>query len=274
VQRGDVLIRLDDRTEQAQLKSAEATRKLADSGLQRSVRLTRANANSASDSDVAEAELARAAAMADQLRVMIDKKIMRAPFNARVGLFDLHVGQYLVEGSEITTLEGVADYFNIDFAMPSHVADAIAIGDNVELRVGDAKQPLTAAIVAVDASADAISRSVTARAMLRNPPPMLQPNDSVHVTVFYGPPIPVRLIPATAVRRGPSGTVVYVASELDGAIRAHARNVVVAGSDDLNVRVFEGIEAGDRVVADGSFKVHEGALLADVQKSVQAEPIP
>ncbi|GAA4461941.1 efflux RND transporter periplasmic adaptor subunit [Novipirellula rosea] len=264
VEKDAVLIQLDDRSEQAQLKSAEASRKLADSALQRARRLNRANANSESELDVAEAELTRAEAMIDELRVRIDKKTLRAPFKARVGLFDLHLGEYLVAGTEITTLEGIADYLKVDFAMPSHVADAVTIGDQVQLRVGTAGLPLTATIVALDASANAISRSVTARARLDNPPAILQPNDSVQVTVPYGPAITARLIPATAVRRGPSGTLVYVVSERDGQLRAESRDVIVAGSEDPNVRIISGVEDGERVVADGSFKVYDGALLSDV----------
>lgn len=265
VDKDAVLIELDTRSEQALLKSAEASRKLADSALQRSQRLKLANANSASELDIAEAELTRAEAQIDELRVRIDKKTLRAPFDANVGLFDLHVGQYLVEGTEITTLEGIDDYLNVDFAMPSHVADAVAIGDQVMLHVGAAGVRLSATIVAVDAAANALSRSVTARARLENPPAILQPNDSVRVTVPYGPPIAARLIPATAIRRGPSGTLAFVVVEREGQLRVESRDVVVAGNQDPNVRVVAGIDQGERVVADGSFKVFDGALVTDAE---------
>ncbi len=273
VEQDAVLIQLDTRSEQAQLKSAEATRKLADSALQRSLRLNRANANSESELDIAEAELTRAEALIEELRVRIDKKNLRAPFRAHVGLFDLHVGQYLNEGTEITVLEGIADYLNVDFAMPSHVADAMTIGDDVALRIGAAGIQSTATIVAVDASANALSRSVTARARLDNPPAILQPNDSVRVTVPYGPAIPARLIPATAVRRGPSGTIVFVVTERDGQRRAESRDVVVAGSEDPNVRVISGVDAGEIVVADGSFKIFDGALVGDVTAATDLSQI-
>ncbi|QDV55978.1 efflux RND transporter periplasmic adaptor subunit [Rosistilla oblonga] len=267
VQRGEVLLRLDIRTEEAMLKSLEASRKLAESTVQRSRQLNRINAGSESELDIAEAELSRAEAGIEELRVRIDKKTLRAPFDARVGLFDLHVGQYLVEGNQVTTLEGIADYFFIDFSMPSHVADAIEIGDDVFLQIGADKLQATATIVAVDASANPISRSVTARARLSNPPPKLQPNDSVHVTVMYGQPIPVRQIPATAVRRGPSGSVVFVATETESGLRAQSRNVVVVPGGSAVARVIDGILAGESIVADGSFKVYEGALLADARST-------
>ncbi|MFG0262807.1 MAG: efflux RND transporter periplasmic adaptor subunit [Novipirellula sp. JB048] len=264
VEREALLVQLDVRREQAQLKSAEASRRLAESALQRALRLNRANANSESELDLAQAELTRAEALVEELRVTIDKKSLRAPFAARAGLFDLHVGEYLAAGTEITVLEGIADYVNIDFAMPSHVADAVTIGDEVELQMGAAGLRATAQIVAVDASANAISRSVTARARLDHPPEILQPKDSVRVTVFYGSTIAARLIPTTAIRRGPTGTLVFVVTERDNQHRVESRDVVVAGNAGSQVRVISGIDEGEVVVADGSFKVYEGALVADV----------
>ncbi|QDS87812.1 Efflux pump periplasmic linker BepF [Rosistilla ulvae] len=268
VEKGDVLLRLDIRTEEAMLKSLEASRKLAQSTVERSRQLNRINAGSESELDVAEAELSRADAGIEELKVRIDKKTLRAPFRANVGLFDLHVGQYLVEGTEITILEGISDYLNIDFSMPAHVADAISIGDEVSLRVRSAQEHATATIVALDASANPVSRSLTARARLLNPPAKLQPNDSVHVTVMYGDPIPARLIPASAVRRGPSGSLVFVAGETDSGLRAQSRNVVVLSGGSAVARVIDGIEAGEAIVADGSFKVYEGALLSDKQADI------
>ena len=47
-------------------------------------------------------------------------------------------------------------------------------------------------------------------------------------------------------------------------MRAQSRDVDVAGSEDPNVRIISGVEDGEQVVADGSFKVHEGDLVADV----------
>lgn len=271
VRKGDVLVQLDDRTERAQLQSAEATRELAKSELARTQRLSRANAGSESDLDVAQAEVIRAGAAVDELKVLIDRKQLKAPFDAKVGLFDLHVGQYLVEGSRITTLEGIANFFHVDFSMPAHVADAVAIGDRVDVQVDEGSPVESAAIIAIDSAADPISRSVMARAVLRDPPPRLQPNDSVRVTVYYGNSMDASVIPATAVRRSPTGTVVYVADQVDGVMRAQSRDVVVAGGSGAMTRIFSGVTDGELVVADGSFKVFDGTMVADVNAMPPAE---
>ena len=43
-------------------------------------------------------------------------------FRARVGLADVHPGQYLNEGVELTTLQGVSQEVHVDFAVAQSVA--------------------------------------------------------------------------------------------------------------------------------------------------------
>ncbi|MEM9589524.1 MAG: efflux RND transporter periplasmic adaptor subunit, partial [Planctomycetota bacterium] len=272
VKAGDLLVQLDDRTERAELKAAEATVVLAEATLLRARKLKRADANSDRELDIAQADAARAQAEVDRLRSIIDRKKIVSKFDARVGLFELHPGQYLVEGTDIVALEGLANYVNIDFAMPAHVADAVSLGQSVTLRTGEQTPPLSADIVAMDSRADPSSRSLKARAKLIDPPASIVAGDSMRVTIRYGGAIDALSIPSTAIRRTPAGTMVYVAREEpsgDGppAWRAEPRTVQIAGGDGTQSRVVSGLRAGDRVVSDGSFKVIEGSLLSLTQES-------
>lgn len=273
VKAGDVLVELDDRVEQAHLKSAKANLRLSKAVLDRVQQLNRVNANTEQELDAARAEADVAAAAIDRLQTMIDRKKITAMFDARVGLFDLDVGQYLAEGTEIATLEGVADFMNVDFALPAHVADSVVVGDFVDLRVNDTSPKLTAKIVAMDSRADPVSRALRTRARLDDPPPTLLPGDAVRVSVKFGPELDAVEIPTTAIRRGPTGTSVYLAVEQDSSdssggpqLRAQARTVKVAGGGGESSRVMAGLDPGDQVVAIGSFKVHEGSLLSVAQE--------
>lgn len=273
VRAGQLLVQLDDRTERAQLKAATASLKLALASLERSKQLSRANASTDQELDVAQAEAVRAEAEIERLKTLIDRKRIVARFDARVGLFQLNVGQYLVEGTEIATLEGIADYLHVDFAMPAHVADGIGVGESVTVQATADATATPAEIIAIDASSNPITRSLLTRAKVVNPPATLMPGDSLRVTIQYGDAVPALLVPATAIRRGPSGTLVYIAKQTSmtdegatgnaGELRAIAKSVQIAGGGGTFTRVIGGISATDLVVADGSFKVTEGALLAD-----------
>ena len=275
VKAGDVLIEFDDRTEQANLKIARATLKLAEAALERSRRLSQANANSQQEYEVAEAEAARAQAECERLEAIVERKKIIAPFDAQVGLFELHPGQYLVEGTQITTLEGIADFMYVDFAMPAHVSDWVRIGDSVAMEADGNSSSIIAEIVALDSRADAASRSLMARAKVTNFPESLRPGDSARVTIQYGPKLPVIEIPATAVRRGPTGTMVYVAEQVQGedgappAMRAKLKPVVVAGGSGEMNYVAGGLSAGEKIVTDGSFKVMDGSLLSSSESTPQ-----
>ena len=264
VKKGDVLVVMDTRAETASLVAAEATLRQAEATLSRSKELKERNASSGEELDAAIANAARAAAEVQRLKVIIERKTLTSPFDARVGLFQLHAGEYLDVGTEIVGLEGIDEYLEVDFSVPSHVADRISTGDQVNMRVESVGESWSAAITAMDASADRQTRLMLFRAQVYSPPPTLVPGDSVLVTVPFGSPASVAIVPAAAVRRGPSGDIVFVAvkDEQSGSLRASARVVKIGGSDGSNTRVLAGVSEGEQIVADGSFKVFEGSLLS------------
>jgi membrane fusion protein (multidrug efflux system) len=270
VKNGQILVQLDVRTENAELKSAKAALKLASSEFERARKMSSSNAISPQELEAAAVNMTRMEAEVDRLTVLIDRKTLRAPFDARVGLFQLHRGQFLDAGTDITSLEGIADYVDVDFAVPQHIAESLNVGEPVTLTTGINKIG-TANIIALDSRADALSRSLAARARFSNPADSLRPNDSVRVIVEYGPPITAVAIPTTAIRRGPTGTSVFLVAEEREQLRARHRNVVLIGSGTGSMSwVASGLAPGETVVAEGSFKLRDGALLVSVLPKDQA----
>ena len=260
VNAGQVLVVLDHEVEDAMLASAKAHQQMARSMLDRTRRVALENASSANEIDQAVADMAQSDADVARLSAIIEKKTLTAPFQAKVGLVDTHIGQYLSEGTEIATLQGVDDYVNVDFMMPQSVADAVEIGQDVGLLLQP--QNLSAELYALDAIADRSTRNLMGRAKLNNPPGFLQPNDAVKVRVEYGPEQMAIAVPAEAVRRSPSGAFIYVAEkDQTGSLRAQIRRVIPGQSIDGAVVIQGEVNEGDAVVVDGSFKLREGVLV-------------
>lgn len=272
VREGQVLVQLDVRSEEAELASAVAAHDLAKAELIRLQTMANSspNAISALELDRGIANEIQTGAERRRLTVMIDRKTIRAPFDARVGLHQLNIGQYLDVGTQIVSLEGTDPYFEIDFSVPKHIAETLKIGDLVRLNLGTTNggltpQVLDVPVVALDGRADAISRTMLVRARIENPPATMRPNDSVRVVVEYGDVISAIAVPATAVRSAPTGRSLFVVVERDGALRAELRNVSVVGTGDgTRAWISSGLSGGEQVVAEGSFKVRDGALLAPV----------
>jgi membrane fusion protein, multidrug efflux system len=270
VQPGAVLVALDVSVEQADLQAQQAQLALARTALQRLERLREHNATTDVEVDRARAERDVTLAQIARTQAVIARKTIRVPFRARVGLADVHPGQYLNEGTVLTTLQSVDDAVHVDFALPQAVAAGLKPGDRVEVQAGAGAPALSAKVEAVDARVDVATRNSMVRARLEAPGrkagaevALPAPGSSVRVSVGVGAPSRVVAIPASALRKGPSGDHAFVLAPDDkNALRAQLRPVRVAGMNGDEVLVSQGIEAGEQVATSGSFKLRDAALVA------------
>jgi len=262
VDSGAVLVALDISVEQAELKAQEAQAALAQTSLARLERLRRPGAVSAEEVDRAIAERDIAQAQIARTQAVIAKKTIRAPFRARVGIADVHPGQYLNEGTQLTTLQGIDGAAHVDFTVAQQVAAGLRAGEQIEVVSTADSTPLSARIVAVDARVDPTTRTATVRATIsgvRAP----APGSSVRVLVPTSVSAEAIVIPVSALRRGPGGDHVFViAPDSSGRTRAHLRTVRSGPMLGDEIVILEGLQAGDEVAASGSFKLRDGALVA------------
>lgn len=260
VEAGAVLVALDVSVEEAELAAQAAQAALAQTTVDRLEDLRQHDATSAEEVDQARAELDVALAQIARTRAIIARKTIRAPFRARVGLADVHPGQYLNEGTQLTTLQGVADGSYVDFAVAQQVAAALRPGQPIEVYAGGAT-PVLAHITAVDARVDEITRTAQVRATITGGAAPA-PGASVRVLVPIAPPSTEVVVPASALRRGPGGDHVFVlVTDAAGAMRAQVRPVQAGALIGDEVVILHGLQAGEIVAASGSFKLRPDALV-------------
>ena len=264
VEAGQVLVELDTRSESAELRSAEADIELARLTASRSEHLVERSAGTQAGVDRARAELAQAEARRDVIAATIARKVLRAPFRGRIGLRDVHPGQYLAEGTEITTLESVADSVYVDFRLPQEIAAQLAPGAPVRLSGGALRNEAEASVRAIDARADEASRTVRVRAEASGLGDEAKPGAFVDVTVASTSPRQVLVVPVAAVRRATHGDHVFViaaAADDPQELRAEQRFVKTGPVVGTEVVILDGLAAGDRVATEGSFKLRQGSLV-------------
>jgi len=258
VEAGTVLVALDVSVEAAELQAQEAEATLAQTTLERLERLRQHQATSQEEVDQARAQLDVARAQIARTRAIIAKKTIRAPFRARVGLADVHTGQYLNEGVQLTTLQGVSDAAHVDFAVAQSVAASLRAGMTVEVLTDDDAIPHAARRVAVDARVDPTTRNATVRARLVATSHAPAPGASVKVKVPVGALGTAVAIPVSALRKGPGGDHVWVVvTDSTGARRVHERAVRTGPVWGDTVLILDGISLGEQVAASGSFKLRE-----------------
>lgn len=272
VEQGALLVELDVAVEQAELHALEAEARLAASLLGRVERAQQSQGASAADVDRARAEQDKAVANVQRITSLIERKRIRAPFRARVGMVDLHPGQYLDAGATITTLQGVDDAVHVDFSVTQDAAAGLAIGALVEVQVAGHEAPVQAPIVAIDARVEVATRNTALRARLQGITPLPRPGSSVRVRVPVAAAREVAAVPVSALRRGPSGDHVFVLeTAADGSLRARQRRVAAGATLGDEVLIVEGIAPGEKVAAAGSFKLREGALVFEAKGAAKPQ---
>jgi membrane fusion protein (multidrug efflux system) len=255
---GTVLVTLDASVEQAELRALDAQARLAQTMALRREQLLKAGATTQDEVDQVHAQREVAEAQSGRLRALIAKKTIRAPFRARVGLSDVHPGQYLNEGAALTTLQGISDEVHVDFSVAQSVAAGIQLGSSVEVRTSQGQTSM-AKVVAIDARVDPDTRSAKVRARLEGGANAPAPGASVRVILGVGESSQAVVVPVSALRKGPDGDHVWVvATDASGVERAHERKVGSGPVLGETVIVRTGLEPGERLAASGSFKLREG----------------
>ncbi len=263
VDAGTVLVALDVSVEEAELKAQEAQAALAETLLSRMERAVQNRATSQMELDRARAERDVAQAQIARAKAVIARKTIRAPFRARVGLADLHPGQYLEAGTLLTTLQGIDSAAFVDFTVPQQVGQALQEGQDVEIISSKDFPELTARVSAIDARTDALTRNTSVRVTIENSPAVPPPGASVRVRVPVGEEIQAVVVPVSALRKGPGGDHVFVVGPAqEGKTRAQARLVQTGPMLGDEVLILSGLTAGEQVAASGSFKLREGVQVA------------
>src|SRR5690606_936371 len=275
VEAGTVLVALDVSVEEAELRALKARAELAQTTLERTQRMAARQAVSAIELDNARAERDVALAEIARLEAVIARKTIRAPFRARVGIADVHPGQFLEAGTLLTTLQGVDDEANVDFTVPQDIAGTLRPGGQVEVVVGeDEALVVPAQIVAVDARVDPVTRNAAVRARIRDALDQLAPGSSVRVRVGVGQEQHAMIVPVTALRKGPDGDHVFELAEVDGQVRAQVRRAAAGPSTGDSGSILSGLESGERIAASGSLQGRHGDhvfVLAEVDGQGRAQ---
>jgi membrane fusion protein, multidrug efflux system len=279
---GAPLVQLDVSTETAQLRAAESVADLAKLNLTRARELRQQGTNSTSDLDAADAQAKQAAAAADNLRAVIAKKTIRAPFAGRLGLRLVNLGQILKDGEAIVTLQTL-DPIYANFSLPQQFLSSLAVGAAIRVTSDAAPgQTFEGKITAIAPEVDSATRNVRLQATLANSAEKLRAGMFASVAVVLPASEKKSLvIPSTAILNAPYGDSVFVISETknakSGAMEKTLRQQFIrvgAARGDF-VTVVSGLKLGDQVVTTGIFKLRPGmTVIIDNTLAPKAELAP
>jgi membrane fusion protein (multidrug efflux system) len=275
VHKGELLVKLDTSTEEAQLEAAEAQAQLAKTNLGRATTLRQSGANSPSDLDTAESSAHETSANAGVLRATIAKKSIRAPFDGRIGIKQVELGQVLAAGATIATLQSV-DPIYADFWLPQQSIADLKTDQPVRLHLDDVfpKEAWSGTVTTISPEVDANTRNVQVRATFANPDGKLRPGMFADVEIVSDATRQALVVPETAVIYAPYGDAVFTIEEKDKALTAHQKFVRLGERRGDLVAVASGLNDGETIVASGAFKLHNGsAVVVHNEGALGSSPI-
>ncbi|NPD68141.1 efflux RND transporter periplasmic adaptor subunit [Lichenicola cladoniae] len=277
---GTVLLRLRADDDDARLATLQATADLWAANVARDQKQFDAQAISRATLDQDNANLHSYRAQVAAQQALMLEKVVRAPFAGRLGIRMVDLGQYLVAGTPVVTLQAL-DPIYVDFNVPQQQVGRIAAGQPVQVTVDSYPGRIFAAsVLAVDSRIDPSSRMASVRASLRNPDHALLPGMFAITGLADGGPRQVVAVPTTAVSYNPYGNFVYVLTPKDktsGIMTATSRVITTGETQGDRVVVLTGLKPGETVVTAGQVKLRSGASVRvdnTVQPANQLNPNP
>ena len=265
--KGDVLIRLNAEIDEAALRTRRAEAQLAEQEYKRLSDLLPKRAISQSKFDEAKANFDAARARVNEAEAQLSKKVIRAPFDGKLGLRMVDQGEYIATGTSIVEINMLNPIY-ADFTLSEKDLPLISNGYEVIATVAAIPdQTFKGRVSAINTSVNPQTRTVRVRATLDNTDELLRPGMFATINTRQPEDRQVITVPRTAISYNTYGDYVYVVTENDdGQLVVDRRTVESGDVRDGQVAVTRGLEAGEQVVSKGLLRLRAGQTVTVVDE--------
>jgi membrane fusion protein, multidrug efflux system len=269
VAKGQLLVKLDDSVQLADVARARANLTLSKTKHERSEDLRNKGFLSAQALDETLNNLKVAQADAELMEARIGKTAIRAPFSGTIGLRQVSIGDYVKEGQDMVNLESI-DPLKVDFRVPELALSQVKDGQTIQITL-DAipDKAYDGKVVAINPLIDANGRAIVLRAQVPNKDGKLRPGMFARVRLFTSGNQDTMVVPEEALF--PIGDEKFVYKVVDG--KAARQKIVIGQRREGRVEVTEGLGPDDLVVTAGALKLREGAPVSIAKSPAAASPV-
>jgi membrane fusion protein (multidrug efflux system) len=262
VKKGQILVKIDTSEEQARLANAKASLELAEIELRRNKKLYQQKIVSQDNYDKARIQVTIKQAELQAITSLINKKTIKAPFDAITELHTLEVGQYLSANSEVNTLVGIDQKIWIDFKLPQQYAN-INKNSDVLIQAPYSEQTIKGKIIAQNTVLNKAARSLTFRAQIENNEQLFKPGTVVSVLAPTSEPLKALKVPTSAILRDQFANYVYLLTPAkdNKNYRAKRQDIELGDEYGENTVVISGLAMNDLIVSLGAFKLRPDMLV-------------
>lgn len=210
-------------------------------------------------------------AVLEAAKINLDYCEIHAPIAGRLGVRLVDIGN-IVHASDTTGLVTITQTkpIFVTFTMAQEhlhkIHEKQALGDLTVLAYGTDNVTLvsTGKLSVIDNAIDQTTGTIKLKGVFENTDERLWPGEFVNVRLILNTRKGIPTVPSQTVQEGPDGKYVYVIKPDDTVTR---RAVNVASVQDGIAVIDKGLQAGEKVVVDGQYRLTEGARIRDVSKS-------
>lgn len=250
VNKGDLLVKINDADLQAQLRKAESKVKLSAEKEARQKQLRDGNLISQEEYDNTLGELNVNQADFDLIKAQIDKTEIKAPFSGIVGLRSVSEGSYVTTSTVIARLQNFSN-LKVDFSIPERYSASVKNGDELEFKISGSTNLFKAKVYAIDPKIDPDTRTLKIRAVCSSSYKELVPGAFAEVELNLKQINDAILIPTVAIVPELKGQSVYLYK--NGV--SVPQKVEVGIRDAERVQITSGLSKGDTVITSGILQI-------------------
>ena len=255
-----LMLKINDRDLQAQLKRNSLEEKLSTDDEQRKRRLFAINGISQEEYDKSLNALRIIQAEREVLESQVAKTEIHAPFDGVVGLRYVSEGSYVTPDMLVATMQDL-DPIKAEFSVPEKYARQLKDGTEVRVRAGESEDERKGIIYAIESKIDPGTRTIKARARIPNPDGALIPGAFARLEIMLEEIPDAILVPAGAIIPELAGQRVYVCK--DG--KAKSVPVQTGLRTEKDIQITFGLSANDTLIVTGLLQLTDG-------KRVEAKP--
>ena len=254
VNKGALLVKINDRDIQAQLQEALTRQKLSGTNENRSKQLLEKGAISQEEYDTSLADLQSLRSQTSLIRAQLAKTSIYAPFSGRIGLRSISVGEYLTPATMIANLSSV-NPLKISFSVPERYIGQIKLGSEVKFTTDGYAKTFTGKVFALEPGINTQTRTLQIKALVPNQNNELLPGSFAKIKLALSTAKDAILIPNEAIVPVLKGKTVYVSRN------GKAQQVPVeAGTRTADrIVITSGLKVGDTVLTTGAMSVKPDA---------------
>lgn len=260
VEKGELLVELSDREQQALLEESLAELDNATRQLERTRRLLDNRHVSQSDLDTRLREYDAAVARVKVIESQLAERQIRAPFAGITGLRQVSVGALVTPGMPLFTLHDDS-VMKLDFSVPETRMASLAPGQHlVATAAAFPGREFTGEVRSIDNQVDPVTRSVVVRAVISNEERLLKPGMlmTLRVTVAKRQAL---VVPEEAVLLVARDAFVMVLEEQGESPVARQQAVNLGRRHPGAVEVLSGLAAGERIIVHGATQIKAGQVV-------------